>query len=257
MNSFFVIFFVMFCLLNRIEASNGISAEFGFCKEFEFSLGFRLEHENKGIPTAWEEFEAIEMMKSGSMALQLRRAKAINSFALVPGAPMIESDAGIPREYAGYRLVFISRAESQTKLAGNGRCALLADPRGQNSKQFRAYSVFFSEEVTQIILNQIEGFDPIKQPLAFEDLSPFERERQQYHDNVRLPDGRSLSNTSAEAIDKRTSRSELRPTKDFQDTNSTATKTHSWLEFLILVVTVGIVFFAIFWSKRRKSRFHV
>lgn len=171
------------CLPSLVMASGGISAEFGVCRELEIALGFQMDEEKK-LPASWDDFEKVRVMKKGTIKHQLFTAKAINSFALVPGAPVIEHQAGIPHEYPGYRLVFISREAGKSKSSGIGRCALLADPEGQNSKQFKVYAVFFPENLAQIILKQIDGFDPSKQPLAFEDLSPFEREEQQFRDNL-------------------------------------------------------------------------
>lgn len=41
--------------------------------------------------------------------------------------------------------------------------------RGENSKQFPVYPAFIPEDTAKLILSQIVGFDPKKQPVAFDD----------------------------------------------------------------------------------------
>lgn len=178
-------FFLILVILksNILTAGGRRSAEFGVCNDMAMSLDFRLNHENKELPNTWDDFEMIRVMKKGTMKHQLFSAKTINSFALVPGAPEIKPQTGIPYEYPGYRLVFISREGGRSKSSGIGRYALLADPGGKNSKQFPVYSVFFPENLAQIIIKQIDGFNPKNQPLAFDDLTPFEREDKEFRKN--------------------------------------------------------------------------
>lgn len=164
-----IIIILAFGIISDFSQARGISGEMGVCRELEIELSFRLKQEQKGLPDSWDDFIGVVAVKKGQLELESFRVKAINSFALVPGAPVIQTQKGIPREYQGYRLVLISREENITERAGTGRCALFADPGGQNSKQFPVYSAFIPEETAKLILSQIRGYDPKTQPVAFDD----------------------------------------------------------------------------------------
>jgi hypothetical protein len=96
--------------------------------------------------------------------------KSANSFALVPGAPSIREQQGISRSYYGNRLFLISREETSIRTGARGRCVILIRPEGLNSKPLQTFSYFVPEVEAQLILKQIPGFDPKKQPIAFNNL---------------------------------------------------------------------------------------
>lgn len=243
------------CCVLRVCASGGVSGEFGVCNSLGISLSIALDQEKKELPSTWEQFELVKAIKQGKLNNQLFSAKAINSFALVPGAPVIQIQSGIPREYSGYRIVFISRKGSITKYAGTGRCALLADPGGENSKQFRVYPVFFPEVLAQVILGQIQGFDPTTQPLAFEDLTAFEREKQQYYDNVRIPNKAPLPFSNSQKEEKILQLPDQPPKDTGRLVKTKAVKQSSqkfgWTAVLVIVLLISTVtLFAIVVSVR-------
>lgn len=166
------------------NANSTISAELVICREIELSLKYQFINDHKDLPVSWAEFEGIRMTKAGLLQYESFRAKTINSFAIVPGAPIIQSQLGIPREYSGWRLFLISRDENPTKTSGSGRYAILIKPEELDSKSVRTYSYFIPEETAQIILKQIKGFDPRKQPLAFENIDQLERDKKARQDQL-------------------------------------------------------------------------
>lgn len=164
------------------NANSTSSAELVICREIESNLLNQFIDEHKNLPVSWAEFEGISMTKRGLLQYQSFRAKTINSLALVPGAPIIKSQLGIPREYSGWRLFLISRDKNFTKTSGDGRYAILIKPEELDSKSMRTYSYFIPEETAQIILKQINGFDPQKQPLAFENIDQLEQNKKSRQD---------------------------------------------------------------------------
>lgn len=130
---------------------------------------------NQPLPSSWDEIEPVlEIRKMDPRGL-LYTMKTINSFALVPGAPVISKEPGISREYYGKRLFLISRAEEPVQSHSPGRCVVLIDPEGIDAKALRTYSYFIPEASAQLILGQIEGFDPKKTSVAFENLPVIEK----------------------------------------------------------------------------------
>lgn len=150
------------------EESRGI-AQMNVCGSLERSLIDNYLIAKKRLPKSWDDFEEIALSKKGSLQLDAFRIKTINSFALVPGCPVIQTQPGIPSDYRGRRLFLISRQEVVTKSSQRGRCAILIEPEGIDSNPSRTYSYFISEEAAQLILKQISRFDPEKQPLAFDE----------------------------------------------------------------------------------------
>lgn len=133
--------------------------------------------DNKNLPTSWNDFEVISYIKKDLKNHSLFELKTINSFAIVPGAPLIQPESGISGEYRGHRLFLISREENITKYSGKGRCVILIKPEELDSKPVRTYSYFIPEETALLILKQIKGFDPKEQPIAFENIDQLEREK--------------------------------------------------------------------------------
>jgi hypothetical protein len=166
------------------NANSTISAKMMICIEIESNLLYQFVNVRKDLPVSWDEFQTISMTKSGLLQYQTFRAKTINSFALVPGAPIIQPQPGISREYSGHRLFLISRDETFTKTPVSGRYAILIKPEELDSKPVQTYSHFIHEETAQIILKQIKGFDPQRQPLAFENFDQLERNKKSQQDQL-------------------------------------------------------------------------
>lgn len=167
-----------FGFLHSAEAdSKAVSSEMRVCRFLERLLDFQINHEKRELPTSWETFDVIGLMKKNPLKQQLFESRVVNSFALVPDTPLIQPQPGISPDYLGHRLFLISREQNITKSAGNGRCVILIKPVELDSQPVRIYSDFIPEETAQIILKQIKGFDPQKQPLAFENIEQLERDK--------------------------------------------------------------------------------
>ena len=133
----------------------------------------------KGIdpPTSFDQIPSYrEILEGYSDAEMLEtRIEAINKLAVVPGAPVIQVAEGISQERHNRRIFAISRNVSfdfpSPKPTGDspegGRFAIVVETNGSDVN-----STWISESEAQVILDQIEGFDPATQPLAFKYLLP-------------------------------------------------------------------------------------
>lgn len=145
------------------------ATEMGVCRDLEMSLMMQFIEEGKALPKTWDDFQEVGLIKKNPSGRDLFKINSINSFSLVPNIPLIKDQAGISHEYRGLRLFLISRQGIDTKSSGVGRCVILVKQGETESKFIRAYSYFIPEETAKIILSQINEFDPMRQPLAFDD----------------------------------------------------------------------------------------
>ncbi|MEO7100051.1 MAG: hypothetical protein ABI162_11860 [Luteolibacter sp.] len=150
MNIIYLSMISIFSLSLLAGNCRAVTAELRVCRELELSLAVEFIDNNKDLPKSLDEFAGISMMKKGLMESDLFRVKIINSLALVPGAPVIQSLPGIPQEYRGRRLFLVSREENVTKSSEKGRYAILIKPEELDSKPARTYSYFIPEEAAQI-----------------------------------------------------------------------------------------------------------
>lgn len=220
------------------------TAEAGVVYNLGMELEVQIDSLGKELPKSWDDFETIGMMKNGLLKHQLFQAKTINSFALVPTAPIIEAQPGISQEYQGHRLFLISKKENFTTNKGSGRYAILIKPQELDSQPMRIFADFIPEGTAKLILNKIPDFDPARQPLAFEDLSPFEREKQQFQENIR-PSKDSLSLEDANQPLERNQQRELGlPDSDSSNEAKDTKENHphfGWIvagSFLILILAI-------------------
>lgn len=236
-----------FLFLSRIFAdSKSVSFEMSACKEIGFFLSFRLDNERKGIPEKWDDLVLVEKMKGGMVKHQLEMAQAINSFALVPDSPMISASPGISRDYSGHRLFLISRVENFTKSSGSGRCAILIKPEEPDSTPIRIFSYFIPEETARLILKTIPDFDPAEQPLAFEDLSPFEEAERQFREMLPGTGNSSLPGVSDQR--KGPSPPDPRIRIDGADRNRGVTA------IVIVFLTASAALASYYWRRARRNR---
>ncbi len=161
------------CLVNiTCATSRSLSREMNVCYDLEAFLIVRLNYEKKGLPESWNDFEEVAMNLMGLSKTSPLRREAINSFALVPGAPVIKPHPKIPVKYSGNRLILISRIENVVNPSLRGRYAILVEPQESVSQVVKAHSYLIPEETAQVILKQIQNFDPKEQPFAFDDGVP-------------------------------------------------------------------------------------
>jgi hypothetical protein len=191
-------------------------------------------------------------MKNGMVQHQLALAKAMNSLALVPNSPIIKAEHGILREYNGYHLVIVSRNVNTTEHSGKGRCILVVDPEGKNEKQFSVYAAFIPEESANILLKQIKGFDPGKMPLAFEDLSPFERAEQKFRDNIRVAEEKLPAKEAKDKAEHTPHVDVGSPIRDSSDyAEPTKEKNSSYGQMVVALLAI-LILTLLGWMKFRK-----
>lgn len=159
------------CILissKSIQAERKVPKELGFARLMTGLLANNVLLGGNRIPEGWSDFMLVNYMKKEAIhsAFSL---KSINSFALVPHSPVIKENKGIPTEFSGKRLFLISRYKIHTASSDQGRCVILIYPSANESDKIISAAYFIPEITAQLILNQIPGFDPTKQPLAFDD----------------------------------------------------------------------------------------
>lgn len=164
---------VFLCSCLNCEATSRGNRKLGVAYLLEGSLRGKLS--NQPLPDSWDEIEPVVEIRKMDPRGSLHVMKTINSFALVPGAPVIIKEPGISYEYYGKRLFLISRSEDVIPPDSPGRYVILIDPEGTDPKTMRAYSYFIPEATAQLILGQLKVFDPKKTSVAFENLPAIEK----------------------------------------------------------------------------------
>lgn len=150
------------------------------CNLIEIAILDELLSAGKDLPNTWDQIPIIGDMKEKISTQNLSTLEHINLLALVPGAPLIYASPGISPDNLNQKLVAISRT-AEVHLPGSkienrdltkGRYIILV-----SADQTTINSRWILESEAQQILEQIEGFDPIKQPFAFDGLEKLERDR--------------------------------------------------------------------------------
>jgi hypothetical protein len=157
------------------------------CNLIEIAILDELLSEGKDLPNAWDQIPMIRAMKNSISTQSLSTLEHINSLSLVPNAPLIRATVGISLDNSNQKLIAISRiAETHfpgSKIENNdltkGRYIILF-----SVDQRKTESRWISESEAQQILSQIEGFDPNRQPLAFDGLEQIERDKNAMQENL-------------------------------------------------------------------------
>jgi len=110
------------------------------------------------------------MMNDGSLKPNRKLMEGINSFALVPDAPKIDEDDGTLRKYWGLRVFAISRHKELSGSNEEGRFAILIGPKLKEPAGIRTMTYFIAEDNAQAIFEKLNKFDPVAEPLAFEEV---------------------------------------------------------------------------------------
>ncbi|MES2921032.1 MAG: hypothetical protein V4819_05780 [Verrucomicrobiota bacterium] len=173
MKSLQTLLLVILCSCLSCEATSKGNSKLNVASFLERSLIGKLS--NQPLPSSWDEIEPVVEIRAMDPRGWVFAMKTINSFALVPGAPVIIKDPGISGDYYGKRLFLISRSEDFVAPDSSGRYVILIDPEGTDPNAIRTYSHFIPEATAQIILGQLKGFDPKKTSVAFEDLPVIEK----------------------------------------------------------------------------------
>ena len=122
---------------------------------------------------SWPPMEKLTSIEQSVLRTKTPRELVFfNSLAGVPGTPLIKAD-GVKIRYPGFRLYAISRIPNFERAytpegeKTGGRYAVLF--KEQNGNPVIMEIPWIVESEAQIILQQIGGFDPKKEPFVFED----------------------------------------------------------------------------------------
>jgi hypothetical protein len=164
---------ILSCSATLSEARSFESARAVIYGSVSMSIAVELIEQGKSIPDSWEGIPLVsEMLKNPQLSSNFSRLKVINSMALIPGAPAIQQEEGIPKRYWGCRLFAVSRdqlgpRETLDPVTGEfhrGRYCVSINGADRGSMGVR-----IEESEAQLIFKQFNNFDPAKQPLAFEE----------------------------------------------------------------------------------------
>lgn len=181
-----VIFFTFMGVAATL-AKTSISPEMNACRQIELMVGIEFLAKGKDIPITWGEIPTIQRMRNETQGeyvdtSSINLLRHLNSFAIVPHAPVIVSEPGISKKRAAKRLFAISRdknlaSEDASGQAEGGRYAVLLSNDGNATEPH-----WIPESEANIILSQFKEFDPSNQPLPFPDIvriSKLSEERKQ------------------------------------------------------------------------------
>ncbi len=163
---FFVFIAISGLLIGRSDMTQAMAAS----RDLEFMIVVEFLSEGKELPSAWNDIHGIQEMRMNIANQNKDKLLMLNNLALVPGAPLIRSEEGIQMNHQGYRLFAISRTtnfdeKSELNQSEGARYAVLVSMESSEVMSSR-----IPEPEARLILQQIDGFDPEKQPLAFEGL---------------------------------------------------------------------------------------
>ena len=127
----------------------------------QITVGLSMDYLQKGepLPNSFEEIPFVARLAEKPMYTEL-----VNHLAIVPKSPVIPMVPGVLRSREGFRLFAIAR-QPDLELEKLGRRVILITADGGS-----AFTSWIVETEAQIILSQLNGFDPEKQPLAFQTL---------------------------------------------------------------------------------------
>lgn len=150
-------------LMGRVSASATQHA----CNVVEIAIWDEFVSSGKALPDAWEEIQLIADMRRKSGEQNPDLLVKINTLAIVPGGPAIGESQRIRRDRWNSNIFAISRTElfdnAKDPSVEGGRFALIVKP---DKSEIATH--WLPETEAREILGQLEGFDPAKQPLAFE-----------------------------------------------------------------------------------------
>lgn len=155
------------------------------CNVIELAVWSELLSEGRDLPSSWEEIPTFRDKQNNLSEQNASLLRQINSFAIVPNSQLIQSEQGVSSERSNHRLFAISRDTDvyDRKLndmeSDRGRYVILVTP---DHSEIR--SSWIKETEAQTILNQIKGFDPKLQPVAFPHIDRLENERKSKQDHL-------------------------------------------------------------------------
>lgn len=176
-----IIIIILFPVMQPLFARSEMTQAKHACNLIELALWDELLSEGKDLPASWDEIPIINHMKRNASTQNLSVIEHINALALVPGTPLIRSESGISPDRSNKKLFAISRDAGRHAAKPNaddeptdtGRYAIFVAKDNRKTE-----SIWIPELEAQLILKQIEGFDPGKQPRAFENVEQIARDKQ-------------------------------------------------------------------------------
>lgn len=181
------------------------------CRNIEFSLVDDFLIPGKPLPSSFDEMPLVRQLMENSPS----QIALINTLAIVPNTHEIESGQGILRDRWGRRLFAISRtwnydyskegANKRSPMDG-GRFAIMISP-----DQSSAAPSWIPEPEARLILQQVDGFDPAKQPLSFLDLAQAAAEKSRNQRDPRTQNWQEMPQTAGETNKWKTGGTENHP----------------------------------------------
>jgi hypothetical protein len=232
--STFIIYIAV--LVSTGSAKTEITQEGYFCRQIEMSLAVEFLHEGKPFPRSFDEMQLLREM----VARDPETSRSINGMVIVPDIPKISDQNGISYVRSGRRLFAISRK---------------AVAHSENKDELGRYSVWISknekdvipdwmpEAEAQLVLDQLEDFEPESQPMAFVEAEEKIREKKQRIEMIR--------NETREAYERTEKRSPRLRSNDDSDSDEGESIRVWWF-----VAGIGLLVFLswrVFQASKRKN----
>jgi hypothetical protein len=146
-------------LMSALGREKGASASLHIFQQITISLATDYIEKKVALPKSFEDISSIQQLALGHPIY----IKHLNTLTIVPEAPLIQRKTGSLNGSYAHRLFAIARKPDD--LPKIGRQVILI-----RQEDLGCITAWIPESEAQFILNQLKGFDPEKQPLAFQDL---------------------------------------------------------------------------------------
>ena len=148
------------CLMSVSGREGGASASLHLFQQITISLTTDYIEKQAALPKSFEEILSVQQLALGHP----KYIENLNRLTIVPEAPLIQRKTGaLNGSYAHWLFAIARRADDD--LPKIGRRVILI-----RQEDLGCITAWIPESEAQFILKQIKGFDPEKQPLAFQDL---------------------------------------------------------------------------------------
>jgi len=192
-------FLLLICLsvtLTTLQGRVEMSPTQVIFRQITLSLTMDYLQVSKDLPISFEEIPMVRQQAKNNP----NYIKNLNHLAIVPGTPVINSADGIPSRHFNLRLFAIGRTpDLEPKKLGRIVVWITEDGSGSMPD-------WVPEPEAQIILKQLKGFDPAKQPLVFQDLvqdtskDPLNQKNLNQNARSSTGEGKSLSGEKFEEV---------------------------------------------------------
>ena len=162
--------FVSFAF-SRTETTSAMQ----MCRTVEIALYEDFILAGKPLPKSFEDMPFLRECAEHQWAQLPHEFELLNDLAIVPNAPLIKKEQGIPLNHVGSRLFAISRTwnfdyakngfDASDPMAGGRFIILISDNPPSVAPSW------IPEQEARNILTQVKDFDPTKQPRSFDDFA--------------------------------------------------------------------------------------